>query len=134
MSKRLEEETTYLLEMKEGPQRKITVPTKWKVTFGMVAPGKPGSSGYNDRGGLCLRLYEGTIQRACFMDVLSFRDMAIAIEELVTETKTERVRRQTPEGEKDFLIEAHVKEWRNPDQPRTPPAEFVALPPVKDSR
>ena len=123
--------TTYLLEMKNGSQRKLTVPSSWRVTFGSPAPGKPGSSGFNDQNRMAFRLYEKASQRACIMDVTAFRDTSIAVQELVTETKTERVRRQTPEGEKDFLVEANIKEWRNPDEPRKAPAEFLALPPVK---
>ena len=123
--------TTYMLEMKDGGCRKLTVPSSWRVTFGSPAPGTKGGGGYNDQTKMAFRLYEGQSQRACVMDVTAFRDTSIEIEELVTETKTERVRRQTPEGEKDFLVEANIKEWRNPDEPRKAPAEFLALPPVK---
>ena len=123
--------TTYLLEMKDGSQKKMTVPTSWKVTFGAAVPGKPGVSGYNDQSNLCFRLYEKANQRACILGAIAFRDTSIEVQELITETKTERVRRQTPEGEKDFLVEANIKEWRNPDKVYEVPTEFRALPPVK---
>lgn len=122
--------TTYMVEMKDGTRKKLTVPSSWKVTFGSPVPGKPGTSGYNSRDVLCLRFYEKSTQRACIVGVAAFRDTSIKIEEEIIDTRTERVRRETPEGEKDFLVEARVKEWRDPDKPRDVPSEFVALPPV----
>ncbi len=117
--------TTYLLELKGGERQKITVPSAWKVTFGLFAPGSQ-----DNRGRSALRFYEGSKenQRAVFCDVESFRDMSIAIEVEITKTQDETLSKETPEGLKHFVVSATVKEWRNPDQSVAPAQEFTSLP------
>jgi len=122
---------TYLLEKKNGNVTKVTVPASWKVTFGPVISG--GGDRYGNSEGrttLALRFYEAKDrQRAIFTDVKSFRDASIQIAEKVTKTEQQRVRKKTPEGEKDFVVEARYSEWRNPDDDSPPvPNEFRALP------
>lgn len=126
--KQQEKTVTYLLTMKNGNLQKLTVPAAWKVTFGPIAPG---SKGYESNGGsgMCLRFYEsGNQQRAVFTDVKAFRDTSIAIQERITKTKQQTVRKDTPQGSKDFVVEAKISEWRDPDNPEAPSDEFLALP------
>lgn len=104
--------TTYLLEFKNGKQKRITVPSSWKVTFGPLAPG---SKGYENNGekGLCLRLYENKDQqRAVFTGIASFRDTSFSVEERVVHRRNERAQRETPNGMKDFVVQAEYAEWR----------------------
>ncbi len=109
-----DDETTYLLVMKDSTKRKVKVPTKWRVTFGAMFPG---SKGAPPGGGVALRFYDGTQQKACFNDVESFRDMNIVLEEEVVHTRQETYRKEG-DGEGEAIVaEVHVKEWRNPDKP-----------------
>lgn len=103
--------TTYIMHLRSGELRRITVPSNWRVTFGPLVPGKEG------RGSPGLRFYEGDNQRACFTDVESFRDASIDIEERVTREKQQVMRKETPSGSKDYVVSARVSEWRNPDAP-----------------
>lgn len=118
-------QTTYIIEMRDGTRKKITVPTAWKVTFGLFAPGSNGNAGKS-----ALRFYEGSKenQRAVFQDVEAFRDMSIVLEEEITKTQDEVLSKETPEGRKQFVVQASIKEWRNPDQHVTPGTEFLSLP------
>lgn len=51
---------------------RITIPADWKITFGPVAPGSKVG------GAMALRLWESeTKQRACYVNVESFRDVSI---------------------------------------------------------
>ncbi len=87
--------TTYLIVHKDSTERKITVPSDWKVTFGPATAGfSKGTSG-GPTVPLALRFYENEKkQRAIFTDVVSFRDLSI---------KTE-VKKQTVQ-EKDGYME-----------------------------
>lgn len=108
-----EAKTTYLLVMKDGSQKKVTVPTAWKVTFGALYPGKEANSGKTG-----LRFYSsGNKQHAVFTDVEYFRDTSIAIEERVTKTQQETFYKDTTEGKKSYVVEGKVSEWQNPDAP-----------------
>lgn len=114
--------TTYILELRGGNLRKVTVPSNWKVTFGPLVP-------YTKHGGgeahPALRFYESKEkQRAIFTDVVSFRDESIPIQERITKVKQKRHRHATPEGERDVIVEARITEWRNPDDPQDPDGEF----------
>ena len=124
-----QETKTYILEMKDNGQQRVTVPATWKLTFGPICPGSRDGA-YNSGGGIALRFYENNKdnQRAVFTGVVSFRDSSIRIEEKVVEVKQQRMRKATPQGEKDFVVEANVSYWRNPDDPQTPDPEFTALP------
>ena len=126
-TKKDEEMRTYHVETNKGAQR-VTVPAKWKVTFGNVSPGNKN----NGPGGeLCLRFYEGAAsnQRMVIVGVVSFRDMSIKVEEKRVETKQEVFRKQTDMGMKDFVVEGRVAEWVNPDAPTSnkAAAEFFSL-------
>lgn len=111
------EMTTYIIEFANDKKQKITVPTKWIVTFGPAAAGvNKKTSGYSGNVPLALRFYEGKNQRAIFTDVVSFRDMSIQIEE-------ERVNIQEKEGyvevggiKKSVTFQAKSTEWFNPDK------------------
>lgn len=126
-----EMKTTYILQLRDGKERKVTVPNNWTLTFGpLVVGGRqrgeavPSGSGV---GGVALRFYEDgkkENQRACFTDVISFRDASIMIEERVTRTRAQTLYRDTPEGKKQVIVEANVKEWRNPDDNYEPEEEF----------
>lgn len=119
------ETTTYIVEMRDGSRKKITVPKSWRVTFGLFAPGSARNVGKS-----ALRFYEGSKenQRAVFQDVEAFRDMSIVLEEEITKTQDEILTKETPEGRKQFVVQASVKTWRNPDTPVVPAAEFMSLP------
>lgn len=124
--------TTYLLDLGNGNKRRITVPTAWKVTFGPAVPFSGKDRGYtgSERSGYALRFYEGNKenQRAIFTDVRAFRDQSLAVEEMVTRTKHQTVRKSTEHGVKDVMVEARVTEWINPDAPASTPQEFLSLP------
>jgi hypothetical protein len=115
MSKKTDGTKTYLLTLQNGDLRKVTVPTAWKMTFGLTAPYAAKGAGYNH--GLALRFYEGSEKnlRAVFTDVTAVRDESIAILEKRTETQRKVVTRHTPQGAKDVVVEARVTEWLNPD-------------------
>lgn len=112
--------TTYLLTMKTGEKKKVTVPDTWKVTFGPIVPGTP-KGGYTGTA-TCLRFYEGNPktgkQHACFVDVESFRSDSLHILEEKVETKRETVVRQGDESGEQMVVEASVKEWVDPDAPK----------------
>jgi hypothetical protein len=126
-----EGKTTYLLEMKDGTRRKITVPSSWKLSFGPLVPGSKDTS-YNSREALVLRIWEGSKdnQRACITGVAAFRDMELPMEEEIVKTHEETLVKDTPEGQKAFIVKGEVKEWINPDDPKPLNREFKGLPSV----
>lgn len=82
---------------------------------------------------MTLRIYETKEkQRACFVDVVEFRDDSIPVEERVTKSQSQTLYRDTPEGRKQVVVEAQVKEWRNPDDTHSPEPEFTTLPAIED--
>ena len=116
---------TYLLMMKDGSEKRIEIPKKWKVTFGLTAPG---SKNGNYNSGLALRLYEGSTQRAVFTDVESFRDTSIPIQE-------KRITQNIKEGfvgegndQQAVKVVASTSEWVNPDSSESgkPSGAFVS--------
>lgn len=128
------EMTTYLLEMKNGSQKKVTVPAHWKVTFGPLVPGSKGFE-HNGESSLCMRFYsKANQQHAVFTGVKSFRDLSIKLEVEVTRTQQETFYKDTPEGKKSFVTEVNVKNWQDPDAPQDTQAvkEFAKLP-IRDS-
>jgi len=107
------EQTTYLIVHTDGTERRITVPSDWKVTFGPVAKGV--NKTYQMP--LALRFYENeTRQRAIFTDVVSFRDMSIPI--LIRKEKTQEKKGfMECEGQKKATtFKATISEWINPDE------------------
>ncbi len=109
--------TTFLLEMKDGSQKKITIPSDWTLTFGALVPGSQ-----HNLGKLGLRVRKGQSQKAVFQDVESFRDTSMQIEERVTTVKEETFYKGDGENKKAVVVEGKVHEWINPDAPR-PQAE-----------
>lgn len=116
MAKTAEEKTTYQILHEDGTERRITVPSSWKVTFG------PAAKGMNTKNApykvpLALRFYEAdTKQRAIFTDVVSFRDLSI-------EVQVKKISKQEKQGymecdgqRKATVFHAEVSEWVNPDE------------------
>lgn len=122
---------TYILELKNGDTRKITVPAHWKLTYGNVVP----YAGKDQRGSMesrvALRLYDGTKEnlRAVYTDVVSFRDAAIGTLEKRTQVQRKASQRATDKGMRDVIVEARVTEWVDPDnEDAVPtPSEFQRI-------
>lgn len=107
---------TYLLQMQDGTQKKVTVPEDWKVTFGPLTPGGKGEPSH---GAKALRFWTGKDkQRAVFTNVESFRDMSIPIEEKVVKSQSETYYRGEGEDKKAVVVEVAQSEWVNPDAPK----------------
>lgn len=112
---------TYLMRLKNGNLRRVTVPADWKVTFGPIIVQKKGGPRHygNEEGwGWGVRFYEGTIQRAVFTDVESFRDESIKLQERVTKTQRRIVHKRTKDGMRDVAVEAQMHEWIDPFEPQ----------------
>lgn len=122
-------QTTYLLEMKDGSRKKLTVPSSWKLSFGPLVPGSKDGN-YNSSGALVLRIWEGSKdnQRAVITGVTAFRDMSLPVMDEITQVHEEVLAKQTDQGEKQFIVRGEVKEWVNPDEPRPLNKEFQRLP------
>lgn len=120
----------YLLELKGGKQRRVTVPNTWKVTFGPTIPYVKNEH----RGNECwsLRFYEKTKDnlRAIFTDVVSFRDSEIPVSEKRIRTKRQVVEKESQKGGKAVIAEARIEEWIDPDAPDTEdamPTDYLRL-------
>lgn len=126
---------TYILELRNGNTRKITIPDNWKLTFGNVVPFSGKGYGGSD-GKVALRLYEGDKDnlRAVMMDVVSIRDSSIQIMERRTSVQRKNAQKKTAQGEKEVVVEARVTEWVNPDaeDDTEVPQEFLRLETKKD--
>jgi len=107
--------------MKDGTQKKITIPSTWVITFGALIPGSP-----NNMGKMGLRIRNGQKQMAVFEGVEAFRDTSIQIEERVTTVKEETFYKGDGENRKAVVVEGKVHEWVNPDAPRPQQQEQVA--------
>lgn len=114
-----EAKKVFVLTLKNGNVRKITIPASWKMTFGSLVPYSNNRDGHRDpnSGGAALRLYEGNKEnlRAVMTDVVSIRDASIEMMEKRTSTQRKAAQKQTPHGMKDVVVEARVTEWVNPD-------------------
>jgi len=112
-------EKTFILTLKNGNVRKITIPATWKMTFGSLVPYSRDRNGHQDpnSGGAALRLYEGNKEnlRAVMTDVISIRDASIEMMERRTSTQRKVAQKSTPHGTKDVMVEARITEWVNPD-------------------
>jgi hypothetical protein len=125
----MSKETTYLIVHEDGTERKITVPSDWKVTFGPAAKGINKAAHQNFKIPLALRFYEAeTKQRAIFTDVVSFRDLSI-------KTEVKRISTQEKQGfmecdgkRKATTFQAKTEEWVDPDKLQDTPS----LPDVED--
>jgi len=83
MSTKLKPMTTYRIDLMDGSQVDIDIPSSWKVTFGPLLAS--GSSYHNSaNSGNCLRIYESKDkQRAIFTNVRAFRDLSIPVKVLL---------------------------------------------------
>jgi len=121
---------TYVLELKNGETRKITVPAHWKLTYGNVVPyvGKDQRPGEHR---IALRLYDGSKEnlRAVYTDVVAFRDSEISTLEKRTQVQRKASQKATDKGLRDVIVEARVTEWVDPDNEDTSgtPSEFKSL-------
>lgn len=108
--------TTYLITHDNGDERRITVPSNWKVTFGPAAKGIRAGTGSNYKIPLALRFYEAeTKQRAIFTDVVSFRDLNIPIQ-IKKKSVQEKSGFMECDGQrKATTFQATTEEWVNPD-------------------
>lgn len=120
---------TYILELKNGDTRKITVPAHYKLTFGNVIPYEKNGARQGEAR-IALRLYDGSKEnlRAVYTDVVSFRDAAIATLEKRTQVQRKASQKQTDKGLRDVIVEARVTEWVDPDnEDTTVPASFQQI-------
>jgi hypothetical protein len=110
------ETKTYLMEIRGGTLRRVTVPASWKVTFGPLVPSE---IRHGDVRTFALRFYESKEeqQRAVFTDVIAFRDVSLPIEERVSKIKQKMVHKNAPGGRREMMVEARITERRNPDAP-----------------
>jgi hypothetical protein len=84
----------------------IDIPVAWKVTYSKV---NPANGGFDS---LALRVYEGEQQqRACFTDVVSFRDLSIPFRRRVKKSKEQTNAERGPKGRKFSHEESHDYEW-----------------------
>lgn len=107
---------TYILDLRNGDIRKVTVPANWKLTFGPTIPYAGKYTGSPE--GTALRFYEGNKEnlRACFTDVKAFRDAAIPVLEKRTQVQHQVLQKHTKAGMKNVEVAASVTEWVNPDE------------------
>jgi hypothetical protein len=117
--------------MKDGTQKKLTIPDDWKVTFGPLVPGSKDGS-LNSAGAVALRMWSGNkgkeIQHAVFTNVESFRDTSIEIMEQKEEVKSERYVREGDESGEAIQAEVRVKKWIDPDAtPEQRPANRASV-------
>jgi len=120
---------TYVLELKNGDTRKITVPAHWKLTYGNVVPYQ-GKNSHPSEARVALRLYDGTKEnlRAVYTDVVSFRDASIGTLEKRTSVQRKAHQKATDKGMRDVIVEARVTEWVDPDnEDSSAPSEFKRL-------
>ena len=70
---------------------------------------------------MALRVYESKEQqRACFVDVVAFRDLDIAIETKVRSEERKTATYQDRGQARDIVVAQIVEEWVNPDTPKKP--------------
>lgn len=121
-------EATYVLTMKDGTIKKVTVPADWKVTFGSLVPGSKNHN-ENSSGTTALRFYAGASQqKACFVGVQEFRESNIGILERVENIQTEQVAKKDANGGvKNFTVQARESKWVNPDA-EAQQGEFKGVP------
>lgn len=112
---------SYILHMIDGSERRITIPSHWKLTFGNVLPYIPGSqhpsnntiSGFEYR--VCLRIYDGAKEnlRAVFKDVQWFHAEELLIETKDTKEVMSTEQRRLESGMMDVEIKANpLPIWR----------------------
>src|SRR5256885_3150710 len=117
--------TTYYVQRHQGRDQKVTVPSHWKVTFGPLNPGTKGSEG---NGAPALRFYEAANkQRMVITGVLSFRDIAIKVEEKRTTSKQQTLYKGSGAGRKEVVVEGRMDEWVDADKPEQGDPDFFRI-------
>lgn len=104
---------TYLLEMENDSQKKITVPEGCTLTFGALIPGQQ-----TNNGRLGLRVWKGKTQLAVFQNVVAFRSLELKIEERVTTVKEETFTRGDGATAEAVVVGTSIHEWVDPDKPK----------------
>ena len=110
------ETRTLLVNSRHDGTFKIEIPADWKVTFGAFQSGR-----FGGEGGAALRIYEAeNKQRACFVDVKSFRDLSIPVSRLIKQKSGESHWEDSGDG--DFSESRKVKSvtLEVPDGPDSP--------------
>ena len=116
---------TYYVQRQQGRDQKVTVPAHWKVTFG---PLNPGSKGENGNATPALRFYESAHkQRMVITQVVSFRDMAIKVEEKRTTSKQQTLYKGSGAGRKEVVVEGRMDEWVDADKPEQGDPDFFRI-------
>lgn len=91
---------TFLVEKPDGKKFKLTVPAKYKVTFGPWAP--PSNSGRGYRGDYraegTLRIYDGNTILAAFSPVVGFHDTSLDMNHLIRVEKGDATWEEDSEG------------------------------------
>jgi hypothetical protein len=134
MAKAKDETRTYILDLRDGNTRKITLPATAKLTFGQIVPYSSAKNGGSTAAvPIALRIYEGSKDnlRAVMTDVVSFRDADIPILERRTTVKRQAAQKQSDKGARDVIVEARITEWVNPDagdDDSKVPEDFLRLP------
>lgn len=109
-----DETTTYLIVHEDRTERKITVPSTWKVTFGPAVRGL-NKAGSTVKVPLALRFYENdTKQRAIFTDVVSFIDMSITMSIKKRSVQEKQGFMECDGKRKATTFRATSEEWVNP--------------------
>lgn len=112
--KQTKELRTYLIEFENNEKRRITVPADWKVTFGPIAIVPKSQLG--GKVPIALRFYEDeTRQRAIFVEVRSFRDLSIPVEELKVSRRDKMGIMEVDGMRRNVSVSAVMKEWVDPD-------------------
>lgn len=109
--------TVYALRLKSGGERRVTVPTAYKLTFGPTVPYLKHSSGAHGDGTWALRFYDGNNLKCIFTDVSSFRDMSIQVLEKRTRSKRQTIEKAAKYGGRSAVVEATIETWVDPDSP-----------------
>src|SRR5437016_692292 len=116
---------TYYVQRQQGRDQKVTVPADWKVTFGPLSPGSKGESGNATP---ALRFYESANkQRMVITQVVSFRDMAIKVEEKRTTSKQQTLYKGSGAGRKEVVVEGRMDEWVDADKPEQGDPDFFRI-------
>lgn len=113
------EQETFLLDMKDGTQKKITVPAGCTVTFGALIPGQE-----SNQGRLGLRVWHGKAQLAVFTGVEAFRALSLKTEERITTTKEETFTKGDGNNAQAVVVATQVHEWVDPDKPKPTGQKF----------
>jgi len=112
-----EPKITLRIRIKDNPygnhedELEVDIDPNWKVTFGPMNPGTKGESK------MALRIYESeTKQRACFANVVSFRDISIPVRKRSYEVESETVSSYDDEGNSKSSSKTTVdREWKELD-------------------